>query len=370
MASSQKARYLVEGTPPPLALHEHGGGPDRNRPNRAEQEALADPDHPGTNILGRIGWRNGDAFSETRPDEEDIETELERVILLNEDFIAYNLELNSRCINIYQFQDPTGKASRAAGTERVNRAYFVGADALTGRPVVAGGIAKSNRGNAPNLGANFNGAAFVGHHTKTVATAPIPHTDLLRGHSQTLYIKRLTLGSHYPENGPSVSPTQAELDAFLAEERDRWEVGWPLRVNVLDPTAQPQLMNLEHTAPREWRYAHFYMMQVEGREIPHQLIRAIDRFRQSLPRDFLFSLFRTCYLLHATRFSLPHVREPRCSRCRQKQQLRSTKPSKITMRGSSMHVSMRRLPEFSSASMPRASRQKNSLPSPVTLAEN
>ncbi|KAK2019020.1 hypothetical protein LZ32DRAFT_299564 [Colletotrichum eremochloae] len=82
-------------------------------------------------------------------------------------------------------------------------------------------------------------------------------------------------------------PTQTELDTYLREEDEKWQLGWPLSVKTLDPMLAPSFQNLDPTAPNEWRYAYFYMMRIEGRDIPRRLIRAVDRFRQTLPRELL-----------------------------------------------------------------------------------
>ncbi|KAK1968536.1 hypothetical protein LY78DRAFT_679281 [Colletotrichum sublineola] len=254
--SMKDARYLVEGAPPPPTLPAHGDGLDGDQPSRAEQAARADPDHPGVDTLGAIRWQLGRRITEEHPAQNVLGDEPAQIVLLNEEFEAYVLELNSRCINIYQFQDPKGKDKRAAGNERTNRAYFVGADSMTGRPVVADGLAKSNRGNPPRLDADFTGAAFVGHHTKTVATAPIPHTNMLRGRNQMTFVKRLTLGDRYPRDGPVMPvPARTELDTYLREEDEKWQLDWPLSVTTLDPTLAPSFQNLDPTGPNEWRYA-------------------------------------------------------------------------------------------------------------------
>ncbi|KAK2033226.1 hypothetical protein LX32DRAFT_690405 [Colletotrichum zoysiae] len=103
-----------------------------------------------------------ESVTDHRPEDYQLGEEAARVVSFEQDFAVSELELNTRCVNIYRFQDTAGKSSRAAGPGRVSRAYYVGADSITGRPVVADGIAKASRGrNPPKTDADFTGASFV-----------------------------------------------------------------------------------------------------------------------------------------------------------------------------------------------------------------
>ncbi|KAJ0166462.1 hypothetical protein CTA2_7223 [Colletotrichum tanaceti] len=290
--SSAVARYLVEGTPSPSRLGRSDGGPsDIGADNSHNSD---NPDHPGFIIIGVAS-----------PSDEDGQ----RRIISSEEIPIYQLRLKTRCVNIYQFTDPAGRGARMAEANRISTPLYVGTDALRGVPVVAEGPAKSLKStSSPDLASDFTGAAFVNGFTKTVASSPIPHIDLLRGEDQMLYIKRLTLGNRYPQNGPQLPlPPQRELNDYIEEENDRWLIGWPLRVKTLEPNAPPRFLNLRSTSCPNWSLARFYMLKVEGRLVPIRLRQIVAAYLPHLPEDILpldFSVLMTFTFWVYTRFSV------------------------------------------------------------------
>ncbi|WQF84775.1 hypothetical protein CDEST_09789 [Colletotrichum destructivum] len=94
---------------------------------------------------------------------------------------------------------------------------------MKGILVFADGPAKSLRDTCqPDLSSNFTGAAFVDGPTRAVASCLIPHTDMLRGENQMVFIKRLTLGDRYPENAPQLPlPGDEEQTVYLKDKQER-----------------------------------------------------------------------------------------------------------------------------------------------------
>ncbi|OBR06162.1 hypothetical protein CH63R_10282 [Colletotrichum higginsianum IMI 349063] len=119
-SSSADSQGIVDGPPPPSQLAMSEGGPSNVGIDNSHNSD--NPDHPGFILVHLTKL-----VSEESPEA--------RIIFL------YELQLKTRCVNIYQFSNPTGRDVRIAEANRFSLPLYVVTDALKGVPVVAEGPA-------------------------------------------------------------------------------------------------------------------------------------------------------------------------------------------------------------------------------------